>query len=162
MIKSRERKNSRNQKQEQETTNQPQISKQKHNCLLFCWPSPLLLLSIWLKGGIGRAGVVCYSGISADGPKAVRLFCRNGKQRWHPPKNLQIEKFCCSAIFSRQWGLYAPVVEQKRPAGEGRKVAGIEPCRSELAVCWATARENNAKWNWHKSFVIVKLNKRKR
>lgn len=51
MIKSRERKNSRNQKQEQETTNQPQISKQKHNCLLFCWPSPLLLLSIWLKGG---------------------------------------------------------------------------------------------------------------
>lgn len=36
--------------------------------------------------------------------------------------------------------------------------SGIEPCRSEPAVCWASTGQNNAKWNWYKSFLIAKLN----
>lgn len=70
MIKSRDRKNSRT---EETTTNQPQISKQKHNCLLFCCRRRCIVVIVDLVSFDGRDGSSDEGGV--DWPKAVRLFC---------------------------------------------------------------------------------------
>lgn len=133
MIKSRERKNSRNQKQEQETTNQPQISKQKHNCLLFCWPSPLLLLSIWFKGeGRGRL----LLGDFGKWAKSCETFLPQWQTTLTPTKKFTNRKVLLFCNFQADNEACTRQLWARRDQRErGRKVAGIEPCRSEPAVC---------------------------
>lgn len=136
MIKSRDRKNSRT---EVTTTNQPQISKQKHNCLLFCCRRRCIVVIVDLVSFDGSEGSRRGEGI---GQKPCD-FSATPPPQWQttltPTEKCANRKVLLFCNFQhRQWGC----TTQAKPA-----------------VCWASeSGRTMQKWNWHKSFLIVELN----